>query len=319
MRRAETRFTKCLLFCAAVSFFFGGCSIKVVPAAAPQVYFAKQLDTATERFDPLPYSEDLLLIQPNFPRPHAELAADPPAIGAATKQPLNPDNGPAARVGDARIIYRVQVIALRDSVSASNLVAQLRQYVSAGVEMVLKNRLFMVLAGHFDNKDEALALKSTIKALGGDFSEAYVITVVEIPDMTRIPEVYKDPAPIAADLEPLFDSELPAYEAPIAESDFVDEYEEPDQPELVRVSGWRVRIMQSRDYHTAELFRNAARLKLRRNDIEIKLKNPYNRVLVGNYRTESEAQQAAESFKRKGYNNAFQVRDMVDLPRDRSR
>ena len=291
---------KRLLICAAVS-LLAGCGIKVVPVTAPHLHFAKRADTSMrrEQFDPTPYREDLLLIQPKFAPPVVEMAGD-------DEQPLeSPQSQDAVLVGTPRIIYRVQVIALIDSASASRLAAQLRQRIPVGVEIVLKNRLHMVRAGRFDNSDAAHRLKGEVKALGGDFSEAYVVTEFELANVVRTPETIPD---------------IPLDEIPIAESPFIDEDEAPEpdlpEPELVKISGWRVLIYQNREYAKAQRALNLSRTQLGRNDIDIKLEGPLNKVMVGNYRTENEAKQAAESIKR-WYPNAFKVRTMVYLPSDR--
>ncbi len=294
------------LICAAVTLL-----------AAPHLPFAKRADASTprEQFDPTPYREDLLLIQPKFAPPPVEPASnDSPTALADHERPLESSHDrDATLVGTPRIIYRVQVIALRDGNSASRLAGQLRERVHDGVEIVLKNSLHMVRAGRFDNSDAAHRLKGKIKALGGDFSEAYVVTEFELAGI-RTPEA----SPSAPRTTP-FKPDLPFEDSPVADSPFIDdEAPEPDlpEPELVRMSGWRVLIKQSRDYQEAQRALNLARSKLGRNDIDIKLEGPLNKVLVGNYRSENEAKRAAESIKR-WYPNAFNVRAMVYLPSDR--
>lgn len=288
-----------MLICTAVSLLIG-CGIRVVPVGAPHVHFAKRADTPMrrEQFDPTPYRQDLLLIQPKFAPPAVEIAGD-------DEPPLeSPQGQDAVLVGTPRIIYRVQVIALSDSASASRLAAQLRQRVPVGVEIVLKNRLHMVRAGRFDNSDAAHRLKGEVKALGGDFSEAYVVTEFELANVARTPET---------------DPDIPVEETPIADLPFIDkDAPEPDlpEPELVKMSGWRVLIYQNRDYAKAQRALNLSRTQLGRNDIDIKLEGPLNKVMVGNYRTENEAKRAAESIKR-WYPNSFKVRAMVYLPSDR--
>ena len=285
-----------LLLTAALASFIG-CSIpRIIPVAPPPaLHFAKRADTAGQReaFDPLPYRQDLLLIEPKFA---------PPTVEMADGLPLTPSTEEiAARVGDARIIYRVQVIALRDSASAVDLVSMLRQSVNVGVEVVVKNRLHMVRAGRFDNKYQAHRLKGQITSLGGDFSEAYVVTEID-PGGTPL----RDPldAPLSADTD-------------FAETPLLDEVPESDlpEPELVLMAGWRVLIKSFRDHTEAERFRNLARRKLGRNDIYIILEGPYNKVLVGDYRTDSEARRAADSIRR-FYPDAFKFHTKVYLPRE---
>ncbi len=305
------------LICAAVS-LLTGCGINVVPVAAPHLHFAKRADASTprEQFDPTPYRKDLLLIQPKFAPPAVEPADDDsPTAFSDHERPLESSRDQdAALVGTPRIIYRVQVIALRDGASASRVAGQLRERVHDGVEVVLKNSLHMVRAGRFDNSDAAHRLKGEVKALGGDFSEAYVVTEFELAGI-RTPEANPS-APRTTPLEPV----IPFEDSPVADSPFIDDDEAPEpdlpEPELVRMSGWRVLIKQSRDYQEAQRALNLARSKLGRNDIDIKLEGPLNKVLVGNYRTENKAKRAAESIKR-WYPNAFKVRAMVYLPSDR--
>ena len=309
---------RAMLICAVVS-SLAGCSIRVVPVAAPHLHFAKRADSSKsrEQFDPAPYSQDLLLIQPKFAPPVVEGPGDDSPTDIDDVRPLESHRDRAEPVlNSPRVIYRVQVIALRDSTSAYQLAGQLRELVPHGVEVILKNRLHMVRAGRFDNSDAAKRLKGEVKALGGDFSEAYVVTELQLAGGPRTPQAHVAPVPQPTTLDP----DIPLEDSPVADSPFLDEEEVPEpalpEPVLVHMSGWRVLIKQLRNYPEAKRELNLARTRLGRNDIDIKLEGPLNKVLVGNYRTENEAKRAAESIKR-WYPNAFKVRAMVYLPSDR--
>lgn len=307
-----------LLICVALA-FLAGCGIRIVSVPAPPVHFAKRADTSSQReqFDPEPYSQDLLLIQPKFaPPPTVDTVEDAPAASIEDAHLESRTDEIRTGSGDLpRIIYRVQIIALRDSAAATRLAGQLRQRLPVEVDVTLKNRLRMVRAGRFDTSDAAKKLKTEIIALGGDFSEAYVVT--EFAGAVRSPASPPAPVPASTPLE----SDLPLADSPLVQSPFPDEDEalelDPPEPELVRMAGWRVLIFQDRDYEKAQRALNLARTKLGRNiDVDIKLEGPLNKVLVGNYRTENEAKRAAESIKR-WYPNAFKVRAMVYLPSER--
>lgn len=307
-----------LLICVALASFLVGCGIRVVSVPAPPVHFAKRVDTSSQReqFDPEPYSQDLLLIQPKFAPPPTVDTVDDAPEASIEETPLESRIEIRSGSGDLpRIMYRVQIIALRDSAAATRLAGQLRQRLPVEVDVTLKNRLHMVRAGRFDSSDAAKILKTEIIALGGDFSEAYVVT--EFAGAVRTAASPSAPVSASTPLE----SDLPLADSPLVQSPFPEEDEtlelDPPELELVRMAGWRVLIFQDRDYEKAQRALNLARTQLGRNiDVDIKLEGPLNKVLVGNYRTENEAKRAAESIKR-WYPNAFKVRAMVYLPSER--
>ena len=307
-----------------------GCSIRVVPTADPGTHYARRVGTTAievESFDPVPYSEDLLLIEPRISPPPVEVEAETVAgyddDMAAEERPVESldDQADAGDIGAARVIYRVQVMALKDSASAFEVAARVRQSVSASVDVTRKLELYKVRAGRFAERDAAIRLKGDIAALGGRFAEVYVVPEIvtdytvggddriadaSAPPTETIPD--RPPPTAAADSEalPLIDDEPIAPAPPDADL---------PEPERVRMPGWRVLILQFLDLGEAERTRKIARARLSRSDIDVIFESPYYKVLVGHYRTADEAKQAIEPIKRKGYRNALRVRQTVYLPR----
>ena len=113
-------------------------------------------------------------------------------------------------------------------------------------------------------------------ALGSDYADAYV---VEVP-VSAVPD--------AAPAEPAF--------------------------EPVSAIGWKVLIDQflSHSHDKASRLAEEAKKRLKREDISVTLKGPYYKIEVGNYRTEAEAQAAAERIG-KYYPNAIKVRSQIHV------
>ena len=313
---------------------WAACSIRVVPHTAPTPHFARRADTAViaaEDFDPVPYGEDLLLIEPKIAPPPVGMddgdSAVGPETGTAPDSQINADELPLESLdmeeggtedfGGIHIVYRVQVIALRDSAAAVEVAEKLRERVSAAVDVSRPRNLHTVRAGRFANRDEAQLLRRDIAAMGGVYSEAYLVTELVTGPRTvgedRFTGASASPAPSATALDPQIDG-APAVESPSPE--VVEEVPEPDlpEPELVKMDGWRINIVQSLDLDEAERKRRVARTKLKRTDIDVIFDTPYHKVLVGHYRTADEAQRVIESIKRRGYPNALKVRAQVFLP-----
>jgi hypothetical protein len=138
---------------------------------------------------------------------------------------------------------------------------------------VARNEHSVLQAGQYATRADAAALKEQVAALGADYADAYV---VEVPAST-VP----DSAPTEA------------------------------APEQVSTFGWRVLIDQFLSHDEASRLEEEAKKRLKREDIYVNFKAPpYYKIEVGNYRTEAQAQTAAERIG-KYYPNALKVRSQI--------
>ncbi|MCE2448455.1 MAG: SPOR domain-containing protein [Candidatus Latescibacteria bacterium] len=171
-------------------------------------------------------------------------------------------------------VYRLQLVALSDEAMARQRRAELERALGVKVYLVARNAHSVLQAGQYATRAAAAALKEQVAALGPDYADAYV---VEVP-ASAMP----DSAPAEA------------------------------VPELVSITGWRVLIDQflSHDHDKAIHLAEEAKKRLKREDINVTLKGPYYKIEVGNYRTEAQAQAAAERIGRY-YPNALKVRSQI--------
>lgn len=86
-------------------------------------------------------------------------------------------------------------------------------------------------------------------------------------------------------------------------------------PELVSTFGWKVLIAQFLSHDEASRLAEEAKERLKREDINVIFKEPYYKIEVGNYRTEAQAQAAAERIGRH-YPNALKVRSQIFIPQE---
>ncbi len=86
-------------------------------------------------------------------------------------------------------------------------------------------------------------------------------------------------------------------------------------PEQVSTFGWKVLIDQFLSHDEAIRLAEQAKKRLKREDINVTLKAPYYKIEVGNYRTEAQAQAAAERIG-KYYPNALKVRSQILVPQE---
>ena len=180
------------------------------------------------------------------------------------------EHAPAA----SALVYRLQLVALSNEAMARQLRAELERALGVKVYLVARNEHSVLQAGQYATRTEAEALKGQVAALGPDYADAYVV-------------------------------EVPASAVP-------DSAPEEAAPELVSITGWRVLIDQflSHDHDKAVHLAEEAKKRLKRADINVTLKGPYYKIEVGNYRTEAQAQAAAERIGRY-YPNALKVRSQV--------
>ncbi len=170
-------------------------------------------------------------------------------------------------------VYRLQLLALSNETMARQRRAELERTLGVRVYLVVRNEHSVLQAGQYATRAAAAALKEQVAALGPDYADAYV---VEVP-ASAVPAS----VPAAA-------------------------------PELVNITGWRVLIDQFLSHHhdKAVLLAEEAKKRLKREDINVTLKGPYYKIEVGNYRTEAQAQAAAERIGRH-YPNALKVRSQI--------
>jgi hypothetical protein len=232
-----------------------------------------------EAFDPARFREDLLLIEPLFQAPEVQLALPP--------QPTVADTTPL-------LVHRVQVIALSRAAGASQVAQLLSRQLNVPVDVVVQGELHAVQAGLFRDAEQAGVLRSRIALLSDDYGGAFVVT---------------DSLTSAVEDRPGFDV-LPTDEVNVSRAPT-----EETPVQLVRTFGWRVLLDQFRDHGEAVSFQRSAMRRLRREDIDVKFTAPYFKVLVGNFRQETDAQRLAERV-RAHYRNATKTRGEVFLPKE---
>ena len=245
----------------------------------------------TEEFDPLPYRDDLLLIQPVFDRSDVggEIMESLPdsAIVETQPTPVVADD-----VDELTALYRVQVIALSDEDAAQRVAEDIRESLNVAVAIVPERTLFLVQAGAEEVAQSAAELRDRITALDSDYGQAYILA----------PQLTEDASDAAVG-----DFELPV----AADEPEVDAGTFLPDPERVTAFGWRVLIDQFLSHGEAEKLRQKAVKRLNREDISVVFSPPYYKVEVGNFRAESDAQLLVEKIKNRGYRNALKVRAKV--------
>lgn len=176
--------------------------------------------------------------------------------------------------------YRLQLVALSSEALARQRRAELERALGVRVYLVARNEHSVLQAGQYATRAEAAALKEKVDAFSSAYVDAYV---VEVPVVSAVPDV----APAEPALEP------------------------------VSAIGWRVLIDQflSHSHDKASRLAEEAKKRLKREDISVTLKGPYYKIEVGNYRTEAEAQAAAERIG-KYYPNAIKVRSQILVPQE---
>ena len=197
-----------------------------------------------------------------------------------TQTPAEPaapmqDRAPVA----SATVYRLQLVALSSEALARQRRAELERALGVRVYLVARSEHSVLQAGQYATRAEAAALKEQVAALGSGYADAYV---VEVP-VGAVP----DAAPAEPALEP------------------------------VSAIGWKVLIDQflSHSHDKASRLAEEAKKRLKREDISVTLKGPYYKIEVGNYRTEAEAQAAAERIG-KYYPNAIKVRSQILVPQE---
>ncbi len=234
-----------------------------------------------ESFDPARFRQDLLLIQPLFEPPEVQLVP-------ATLQPIAADTS-------TLIVHRVQVIALSREDGARRVGQELSRQLNVPVDVRPQGQLHAVQAGLYRDPEQAGYLLARIVLLSDEYDGAFVVT---------------DTMTSAAQDRPGFDV-MPVDEVPIAALT----QQEQAPVELVRTFGWRVLLGQFRDHEEAVTFQRSAMRRLRREDIDVQFQAPWYKVLVGNFRQETDSQRLVERV-RAHYRNATKTRGEVFLPKN---
>ena len=169
-------------------------------------------------------------------------------------------------------VYRLQLLALSNQAMARQRRVELERALGVRVYLVSRNEHSVLQAGQYATRAEAEALKERVSALGPDYFDAYV---VEVPA-----SAVSDSAPVEA------------------------------AAEQVSTFGWKVQIALIQDHDEASRLVEEAKKRLKREDIDMIFKEPYYKIEVGNYRTEAQAQAAAERIG-KYYPLALKVRSQI--------
>lgn len=267
---------------------------RTAPPAARQV----QQTVLHEEYDPRLHRSDGLLIEPAFAPPTISdlppVPTDPPAVDDWLLPPRpdgDADAAPLPVQEESIVIYRVQVMVLSDEGSALALADQLERDLGVPVTVVEEAGLFAVRAGDTSVSEVADDLREQIAALSSQYSEAFVVPAVELVEM---PAAADDAAQDTLDA-----SDVPAPEVG-----------------LVRTTGWRVLLREFQRLEDATTFRQRVVRRLQRSDgdLDVIFEPPWYKVLMGHYRTEREAQAAAERLRGMGYRSAVKKRGEVYLP-----
>jgi len=274
--------------------FWAGCAGQAQPPSEPSLGSRQRSRPLREEFDPQSLREDLLLIQPVFPPPEStawKTAPAPAADGEPAPVFLAATDSAAAgnleRV--TRTVYRVQLMALSNGEVALERRAALAQELGVPVYVDQARRLFLVRAGNCPTAEEAERLKDQVVALSPEYADAYVVVT-------------------AIDAEAALTVDRPE------ETDIGPTGEQPS-PVLVPAFGWRILIDQFLSHEQAERLKRDAMVRLNRRDIDVTFKAPWNKVEMGNFRTEVEAQEALERIESR-YPNALKVRSQILVPEE---
>ena len=256
----------------------GGTLALPAPPAAAQAY---------RDFDPARHRDDFLLIQPLF---------TPPEL-----LPARPDSASASPADSLAGIFRVQVITLSREARAREIAEALSDRLGLATDVVAHGGLYSVRAGRFAERPGADRLREAIARQSRDYAEAFVVA-----DSAAAPA-----PPPAAD----------PVEAGPAESP--EETEPPGAPqeappEVVRLQGWRVLIEQDQGLQEARDLRARIMTRLERQDVDILFEEPWYKILVGHFRSYTEAQQLADRCRRRGYRSATPVQGEIQVHEERA-
>jgi cell division septation protein DedD len=267
------------------------------PAANSQTRPTKALK---EEFDPRSIQEDLLLIQPVFPRPTSGTNDVPVAqLPAPVEEAPLSSSVPEPEFEFESIterVYRIQIMAISNETLARGRGDELGEILGVPVFVEPQRHLFVVRVGNFRDRKEAVAMKEKLTRLHADYKDAYVIALEETRDI---------PVQVSTNVEPPVEVPPPK----------IVEAETPP-PILVPTFGWRVLLDQFLTHSDAEKMKHKAMRQLKRKDIDVIFKAPWYKVELGNFRTEAQAQEWVEIIKTKRYDNALKIRGQIFVPQE---
>jgi hypothetical protein len=247
-------------------------------------------------FDPARFREDLLLIQPLFTPPELLPSAPPDADLPQETIELETTAADSA-AGATDGAFTVQVIALSHEDGARAVAGRIARRLAVPVAVVAAGELFVVQAGRFDEPAAAGQLKAQIALLSEEYSEAFV--VADTSAATTAP----------ADVDRWIEIEAPVVDPEVEPP--------PDiEPEMIRIQGWRVLLGQYFSLEGAQDFRGKVMARLKRDDVDIKFEEPWYKVLAGNFRTSTEAQQYVDRCRRLGYRSATRIPGEIEVPKE---
>jgi hypothetical protein len=266
-----------------------------------------------EEFDPARFRQDLLLIQPLFTPPEVISESVPP-----TPTPIDSPTPSLAEtdpdlIGVAtEVVYRVQVIALTRQQGAQEIADELARRFGVPADVLSLGNLHAVHAGQLASAAAADSLRRQIAGLSRGYEGAFLVSdtlhtaaVIEIDDDISSADLPQAEIPVAQNTD-LLTEEPPTLEIDLPEF----------EPELVRVQGYRVLIIQFQDQERAQDFRSRVMKRLKMEDVDVKFEAPYHKVLAGSFRTSTQAQKFVEHCRSLGYRSAARVPGEVFLPRE---
>jgi hypothetical protein len=199
---------------------------------------------------------------------------------AAPETPsITETSAPAAapsREAEGATVFRVQLAALSSLEAANRLRDELAGQLGVPLVVETEHGLFLVRAGAFTTAEVAGRFRDELRLRRPNLTTAYVVLGGGSPP----PE-----------------SGAAAAAPPAMETTF----------------GWRILLDQFLAPEDADRLRQEAILNLERTDVEVVFSAPWHRVEVGNFRTESEAQEALTSV-RYVYPDALKIRGQILVP-----
>lgn len=182
-----------------------------------------------------------------------------------------------SREGAGGTVFRVQLAALSSLEAANRLRDELAGQLGVPLVVETEHGLFLVRAGAFATAEVAGRFRDELRLRRPDLTTAYVVLGGGSPP--------PEPGEAAA--------------APTT---------------METTFGWRILLDQFLVPEDAGHLREEAILNLERTDVEVVFSAPWHRVEVGNFRTESEAQEALTSV-RYVYPDALKIRGQILVPK----
>ena len=257
-----------------------------------------------EDFDPQLLEDDDFLFQPSDvavsdPGPSQREERSKPSL-QVNRPPVKKEEEPEAPSSPQVIgpVYRIQVAAVKTREQAEQMRTNAVQWLGMPAYVKYIPPYYKVQVGDLSTKSEASRALKEVEGKG--YSGCFVVYVRE----SRPP-----PAPSEG-------------QGGIGESTDSEEGaarpEPPEEPtvETVPAQGYRVQIHSVADRDSSQLFFEAARRLLKREDVYLRFEPPFFRIRVGNCRTRDEAEDLVRFLDRAGYNAPFLVRTQILVPKE---